>query len=101
MSPSNEVPNKPVHDAQVDAGYKQPLSFELDALSARITALEQKPVNLNSDIVGLFQTTTAVPASTDIPNTIYDQIRIYKSGTTYRLYWYDAQNSEWRYATGT
>ncbi len=51
------------------------------------------------DVFGLFDTVSAVP--TGIPNTPKDQIKIYKNSTTYRLYWYDFVNAQWRYATGT
>lgn len=52
-----------------------------------------------TDLDILFQTVSVVP--TTVPKTIYDQVQIYTNSTTYRLYWYDAVNKAWRYATGT
>lgn len=68
-------------------------------LEERIYALENKRVNLNTDVFGLFENVTAVP--TGIPHDVYDQIKIYNSGGTYRLYWYDITSAAWRYAAGT
>lgn len=45
------------------------------------------------DVFGQFLTITAVP--TDIPKNAKDQIRIYKSGSSYRLYIYDKTNNAW------
>lgn len=48
---------------------------------------------------GLFETVSSVP--TGIPNDVFDQIKIYKNGATYRLYWFEGAANTWRYATGT
>ena len=50
-------------------------------------------------VQGLFETVSSVPNG--IPNDMYDQIKIYKNGATYRLYWYEGATNTWRYATGT
>lgn len=50
-------------------------------------------------VQGLLETVTAVPSGR--PSDAYDQIKIYKSGATYRLYWYEGSTNTWRYATGT
>lgn len=51
---------------------------------------------LFQNLVGLIETVTTTP--TNVPKTIYDQVKIYKNSTTYRLYWYDNVNNAWRYA---
>lgn len=48
------------------------------------------------DLDGLFETVTAAP--TGVPSNVYDQIKIYRSGATYRLYIYDTNSNSWRYA---
>jgi len=64
-----------------------------------IRELQTRRVNLNTDIIGLFEVVSAAP--TGVPKDLFDQVKIYHNGTTYRLYWYDNVNHEWRYATGT
>lgn len=49
------------------------------------------------NIVGNFRTSTLVP--TIIPKKIADQVVIYKSGATKRLYIADLKNSTWNYIT--
>lgn len=56
-------------------------------------------INLETDIAGFFQVVSTVPAAT--PQSLYDQVKIYTNGTTYRLYWYDTTAHTWHYATGT
>mgnify|MGYP001580784944 CR=1 FL=1 len=51
------------------------------------------------ELGGLFKTSSAVP--THIPKKFSEQIVVYTSGSTYRLYWYDTTGGAWRYATGT
>jgi hypothetical protein len=84
----------------------QPLSggMTLESLAAQVAQLQAQinqkhPVNLNTDLIGLFQTVSAVP--TQVPNTPYQQIQIYMNGTEARLYWYDANGGAWHYATAT
>lgn len=80
-----------------------PNDAQIAALEARIAALEAKEqgafVNLDTNIYGLFEVVSAVPSG--VPRTIYEQIKIYTSGTTYRLYWYDRKNNAWHYVTAT
>ena len=51
------------------------------------------------NIFGTIRTVDAAPTHT--PRNLFEQIIVYKNATTYRLYWYDTTNNEWRYATGT
>jgi hypothetical protein len=56
-------------------------------------------VDLDTDLFGMFEVVSAVPAG--VPRMLYDQVKIYTNGTTYRLYWYDTVGHAWHYATGT
>lgn len=50
-------------------------------------------------LLGLFETVSSAPTTT--PKTTFDQIKIYSSGGTYRLYVYDPTGGAWRYASLT
>lgn len=54
----------------------------------------QRPTELR-DIDGLYETLSTAPTHT--PRNSFEQIKLYKSGTTYRLYMYDCTNNAWRY----
>jgi hypothetical protein len=69
-----------------------------DALN-KINNLMEKRINFNTDIIGLFETVSAVP--TGIPASPYQQIKIYVNGATLRLYWYDGNANVWHYVTAT
>jgi hypothetical protein len=49
------------------------------------------------NVVGLIECVTTVP--THIPKSMFDQIKIYESGATKRLYVYNYKVPGWRYAT--
>lgn len=51
------------------------------------------------DVFGMFQTVSAAP--TQAPKNFLDQVQVYTSGATYRLYWYDKDNDTWHYITAT
>ena len=51
------------------------------------------------DIYGTFPTVSVAP--TFVPRKLYEQIVVYKSGATLRLYVYDVDNRAWRYTTLT
>jgi hypothetical protein len=70
--------------------------------------IEHKPIipeiNLQQQIrgqnvFGLFRTVSSAP--TGVPNTSLDQIQFLKSGSTLQLYFYDATNHAWHFATMT
>lgn len=61
--------------------------------------IDEDEVQKIEDIEGYFKTIDSVPSHT--PSSFFDQIIIYKNGTTRRLYWYDVDNSEWVYVAGT
>ena len=48
-------------------------------------------------LIGKISTVSVVP--TRIPRNLYEQIVIYVSGATLRLYVYDNTNKAWRYST--
>lgn len=62
-----------------------------DGLSATATRID--------DLDGLFETVDTAP--TTVPKSIYDQVKIYVNGSTYRLYWYDNNANTWHYVTAT
>lgn len=51
------------------------------------------------DIFGVLETVSVAPAGTPVSFSIFDQIKIYVNGATYRLYWYDAANNIWHFNT--
>jgi hypothetical protein len=60
---------------------------QIDKLQNDFNLYKNQRINLNTDIIGLFQTVTVAP--TQIPTSPYQQIQIaVLSGTTY-LYMYD------------
>lgn len=56
-------------------------------------------VDLDTDIIGLFEVVSSVPTGT--PKGLYDQIKIYSSGGTRRLYCYEYVSQSWRYTALT
>ncbi len=60
---------------------------------------DAKRINLNTDILGIFDTVSVIPTAT--PSSFYEQIKIYTNGTTYRFYWFDVKNNIWHYVTAT
>ncbi len=73
---------------------KQP-SYNLEYQEPKIE--EIKRIRFD-ELDGLFQTSSSVP--THVPRKFSEQIVIYTSGATYRLYWYDNANGAWRYSVG-
>lgn len=58
-----------------------------------------QPVKFAKELYGVFETVSTVP--TAVPKNFLQQIKFYKSGTTYRIYIYDCVNNVWRYAALT
>lgn len=63
------------------------LAAQVQDLNSRFNLLSSKRINLNTDLIGLFQTVTAAP--TQIPNNPYQQIQIAIISGTHYLYIYD------------
>jgi len=62
--------------------------------------LEEEPQEIELDIISDFiETVSTVPDY--VPRSFADQFRIYKSGSTRRFYWYDTENNEWVYVSGS
>lgn len=57
------------------------------------------PVPRAQDVFGMFQTVTAAPTKT--PRNFFEQVKIYSSGGTFRIYIYDTVSNAWKYATLT
>lgn len=79
-------------------------------LEQRINELERQMREHNHDgfkgnqiylkhIFGLFEVVSSAPTTT--PKTSYDQVKIYSSGGTFRLYVYDSVGGAWHYASLT
>lgn len=51
------------------------------------------------DLFGMIETVSVAPSA--VPQTLYDQFKIYTNSTTYRFYWYDTTAGVWHYVTAT
>lgn len=69
----------------------------IEDLTNRVRNLENKRINFNTDLVGPFETVTAIPTATPPTTSPYDQIKIY--GTT--LYFYNYTSHAWQAAGGS
>lgn len=59
-------------------------------------------IEIDTDFYGLLQSVSVDPSTLPlVPKSLYDQVQIYKSGATLRLYVYDGGNQAWRFATLT
>lgn len=65
--------------------------------------INQTPhVEIDTDLFGVLDTLPTDPSTIiKTPLIFFDQVKLYRSGTTYRLYIYDVVNKTWRYATLT
>lgn len=70
------------------------LMQSLEDLTRRIETLEQKRVNFNTDLIGLFETVLVAP--TGIPANPYDQIKLANLSGTYYLYAYNTSSKTWK-----
>lgn len=70
------------------------LATQIQQLQRRIEAIENKRINFNTDIIGLFETITAAPTQT--PTSPYEQIKIALIAGTYYLYVYNNNNMTWK-----
>lgn len=81
---------------------------EIMELKTRIENLEQRDSFYNQqlntfislqNVLDFVEVVSAVPTQT--PQKLYDQIKFYVSGATYRLYIYDYTTNAWRYVALT
>lgn len=70
---------------------------QIGQLSQQVQAMQSKRINLNTDIIGLFETVTVAP--TGVPAGPYDQIKISVIAGTTALNVYDAVNHVWKKVT--
>lgn len=56
-------------------------------------------INWNTDIIGVIETVSSAP--TIVPKSPYDQVKIYSSGGTFRLYVYDTSGNAWHFVALT
>lgn len=75
------------------------LAAQQAQMQTQLSSFQQKRINFNTDIIGLFETVSVVP--TNIPTAPYEQIKVYVNGATLRLYWYDSVAHLWHYVTAT
>lgn len=76
----------------MDKQYKQPEEIKVDE-----PTLNQ--ANFLKEAIGIIDTVTVVP--TGKPTNMLNQFKFYSSGSTYRLYIYDAKNNVWRFCALT
>lgn len=73
------------------------VASDLSALSAKVLQMQNDRINLNTDIIGLFETVTVAP--TGVPLGPWSQVKIATiAGTTY-LYVYDTASNTWKRVT--
>jgi hypothetical protein len=70
---------------------------DIQDLRQRIQMLEQKRVNLNTGLIGLFETVTVAPTIT--PANPYDQIKLANISGTFYLYVYNTNSNSWKRVT--
>ena len=89
--PQPQSNNKPAFDQIAgEQATTQVLQSQLQALQQRVQQLQNTRVNLNTDLIGFFESLTAAP--TGVPISPYGQVKLARiSGTTY-LYIYDYNN---------
>lgn len=67
---------------------------QIQDLSRRIEAMENKRINLNTDIIGLFETLTVAPTIT--PTSPFEQIKLVVIAGTYYIYMYNTSSKTWK-----
>lgn len=78
---------------------------ELEQLIQRVIlthhhdGVDSQQIRLATDVLGMFQVVSAAPTTS--PHSIFDQVKIYVNGATYRLYLYDYNGQAWHYVALT
>lgn len=72
----------------------QTLMNNLQALANRVQAMENKRINFNTDLIGLFETLTAAP--TGIPTSPFEQIKLANISGTFYIYAYNTNSKTWK-----
>lgn len=73
------------------------LKQQMQDLTQRILMLENKRVNFNTDLIGLFETVTAAP--TLKPTSPYEQVKLVNISGTFYLYVYSTNSLSWKRVT--
>lgn len=79
---------------QEDASLKDENKSSLDRFHNH-DGKNSKFVNLSS-IAGLFEIIDYAP--THVPKNVFEQVKLYVNGATYRIYFYDYKANAWRFA---
>lgn len=91
--PSDSVDPTPDYQGQIDQLRSDMEQKFRDHIHS---GLNSTRINLNTDIIGLFEVVTAAP--TIIPKSPYDQIKIAVIAGTSYIYVYDQVNHAWKRA---
>lgn len=67
---------------------------QLQTLTDRVQAMENKRINFNTDIIGLFETVTVAP--TGIPTSPFEQVKLANISGTFYIYAYNTNSKTWR-----
>lgn len=70
------------------------VQVQIQELLNRVTALETKRINFNTDLIGLFETVTVAP--TNIPVSPYDQVKLANIAGTFYIYVYNTNSNSWK-----
>lgn len=70
------------------------LMQQMQDLTNRIEMLENKRINFNTDLIGLFETVLAAPTLT--PVSPYDQIKLANISGTFYIYAYNTNSKTWK-----
>lgn len=70
------------------------LQAQIQDLTTRLEILENKRINFNTDLIGLFETVTAAP--TIIPVSPYDQFKLANISGTFYIYAYNTNSKTWK-----
>lgn len=70
------------------------LSAQLQTLTQRVEQMENKRINFNTDIIGLFETVIVAPTIT--PTSPFEQIKLALISGTYYIYAYNTSSKSWK-----
>ncbi len=70
------------------------LNQQIAELTRRIETIENKRINFNTDLIGLFETVTVAP--TLIPTSPYEQIKLANISGTFYIYAYNTNSKTWK-----
>lgn len=68
----------------------QDILFQIQQIRSEIQEMKDRRITINTDLIGFFESLTAVP--TGVPISPYGQIKIVRTGGVSYLYLYDYNN---------